>query len=126
MQKTINIPTGLLKELGLQKAIILSQIIYFYEQNKATNNQSAFKGGKYWWYGSYKFLEGQVFLSKPTIIKYIAELEELGYIEVIHSKPKGETQIWKSQVNWYRPKYEKLYLIDGVSKHVHYLKEYFK
>ena len=94
---------SLAKKIGLNESIVIQQIHYWIEQNKRSNRQTHFFGGRWWSYNSYpQWQENFPFWSYNTIKRTIGNLEKLGVLlSTQHSANKLD------RTKWYSIDYEK-------------------
>ncbi len=98
----------LVREIGLNEALILQQVNYWIEINKKSGKN--YHDGKYWTYNSIRVWQEKDFdyMSVDTVKRTFSKLEKVGYLLVgnYNKDPRDKTK-------WYtinNEKLEKLYL----------------
>lgn len=90
----MNFDPNIAKAIGVEEAIMFSNIEFWVEKNKSNNKQ--FKNGRYWTYNSLNaFSELFPFWTKKQIRRILNNLKEKGYIETsIFNKYKYDRTFW--------------------------------
>jgi len=94
----MNFNQFLAKEIGVEEAIMYSNLEFWVTQNEANESKIAFKDGEYWTYNSVNAFNKLFFFWTPRQIQRILKnLEDKGYIE-----SKNYNKAKYDRTKWYR------------------------
>ncbi len=93
--------------VGIEKAILLKNIAYWCSENRRRNNEQYYSNGIWWTDESLSSLATKYpYMKRPSIGRWMQELEESGWIKVEHGKWKNRYSIgivletWDSGGDW--------------------------